>query len=152
MEIHSITWADGLLKGQQTLPSLPPLHHGCKSQREFCHIFNWACHTMLILSASAHGRINLGDANDSPQLFRPDTGFKLNEWVNCIVSSRTPDLGVQNSAHRINCIGHRYSLLINYPCSLETRIFLQLPNPMTRNDNYVNFHETPAKLSVVSWL
>lgn len=149
MEIHNITWAEGL--DSANLPNLStPVSY--KSQREFCHGFNLAYPEMLTLSACAFGLINFGSSNDSPQFFRPDMDFKLTECVNCIFSSRTPDLGAQISVHRINCGGHRYSLLINYLCLLETRIFLQLLNPMTCNDNYVNFHGTPEKLSAVSWL
>lgn len=123
-----------------------------KRQTEFCHRFNWAHSEMLILWTCTCGLINFGSLNDLPQIFRPDMDSILNECVNYIVRSRTPDLGTLISVHRINCGGCRYRLLINYLCLLESRIFLQLLNQMTCNDNYVNFHGTPKKLSAVSSL
>lgn len=130
------------------IPSTPTSY---KSQKEFCHGFIWTYPEMLTLLACACGLINFGSSNDSPQFFRPDMDFKLTECITCTFSSRTPDLGAQISVHTINCSGHRYSLLINYLCLLETRIFLQLLNPMTCNDNYVNFHGTPEKQKSYQW-
>ena len=149
MEIHDSTWAEGL--DSVNLPT-PSSSTSYKIQREFCHRFNWAYSEMLILPACTCGLINCGSSNDSLQFFRPDMGFKITECVNCIFSSRTPDLSVQILMDRINCGGHRYSLLINYLCLLETRIFLQLLNPMTCNDNYVSLHGTPENLPALSWL
>lgn len=149
MEIGNIIWAEGLYSVNLHIPSTPTSY---KSQREFCRRFNLAHPEILILSTCACGLINFGSSNDSTQLFRPNMDLKLKECVNCIFSIRTADLGLQISVYRINCNSHRYSLLINYLCLLETTIFLQLLNPMTWNDNSVNFHGTPEKLSVVSWL